>query len=273
MAYKKYTAGNNLNKTLDIVKDFNKDNVACSISYLPVRKDDAADIHKEILEYYKLIDKVHSQKLNADVTLKLHQFGIYANPHLTQEAVTKIARYAHKNNVFVWVDMEMPETVHDTIAVFKAVHKKYKNTGIALQAYLRRTEGDMKDLLKNRVPIRLVKGFYVAKDFDTWKEVTNNYEHLMEYLLMHSDKPCIATHDLKLRTKAKEIIKKHKIKNAEIQMFNGARNELAKEEALEGYSVRIYIPYGHVFKFVVDGWRTFDMLRHIQRILGFKTIR
>jgi len=270
--YKRYTAGKDFSKTIEIVQNFNKNNVQCSISYLPIKKNDVSGVYHEVLEYYKLIDKIKQNKLDADVTLKVHQFGVYANQELCTKAITDIVKYAHNNNTFVWIDMEMKDTVDYTINLFQNIHKKYKNTGIALQAYLKRTEEDMKELLKNKVPIRLVKGFYSTGDFNKWSDVTKNYEHLMKYLLLHSKRPCIATHDLALIAKAKEIIKKHKLKHAELQMFKGVRDELAVQNALEGFNARVYVPYGHVYKFLFFGLPTFDLIHAIKRILGFKTI-
>jgi proline dehydrogenase len=273
MVYHKYTPGNSLIKAVQLVKEFNRNNIACSLSFLPVKKEDENKIREEVLEYKKLIKKIKEEGLNCDITLKLHQFGIYGNKAFCEQCILEVAEYAKYNGVFVWIDMELPDTVSTTIEIFKRINKKHKNTGIAMQANLKRTEHDMKELLKDRVPMRLVKGFYKANDFSTWQEVTDNYSKLMEYLLSHSTRPCIATHDLALIEKAKEIISKNKINDAELQFFNGVRNDLAQNLSEEGFKTRIYIPYGRVWKFLLTGLNSFDIKRHLQRIMHLKVIR
>ena len=263
------TGGKELTNAIDHVKEYNSKGVHCSLSFLPVRANNEKIVDKNVKEYLKILDRIHKKKLDCDVTLKLHQFGAYVSKDLAEKAVTRIVKHANKRKIVVWIDMESNVTTDMTIEIFNNIYKKYKNAGICLQAYRKRTEEDMRDLLKKKVRMRLVKGFYHGCDFKTWDEVTRNYSKLMEYLLLHSKHPAIATHDLKLIAKAKRLIKKHKIKNAEFQFFKGVRDDLAEKLAKQGFNVRIYIPYGDIYQFIIKGILTFDISRHAQRLLEF----
>lgn len=150
--------------------------------------------------------------------------------------------------------------------------KKGKNTGICLQACLKRTENDLKSLLEENAAIRLVKGFYSNYNIPRWNDVTKNYLKLMKILLLKCPKPAVATHDLELIDEAKKLIKKYNLKNAELQFFRGVREELALELADEGYNVRIYVTYGNTVMFLLKGIPTFDKLRNLQRFLYFRKI-
>lgn len=261
-----------LNETLNIVKDLNKHHIAVSLSYLPVVKNIDTEIKKEVSEYVKAFKFIKKNKLNSDVTIKLHQFGVLANYDLMKKNVELLVKEAKKYNVFVWIDVVMTETVDDTIKLYKELHKNHKNIGITFQAYLKRTENDLKTIMTEKPIIRLVKGFFNGNEFNSWNEVTKNYEKLMYYILKNAKIACIATHDEKLIKKAKLFILKNKIKNYEFHMFRAAKDDLAIELAKK-YKVRIYIPYGSYIKYFIDGIFTFDNYRNIQRLLKFKVIR
>jgi proline dehydrogenase len=274
VVYRRYSPGRNLSDAVSLVRYFNKHNVKCSLSFLPIKKDNSIAIHEEAAEYFRLLDTIKKERLACDVTLKLHQFGVYHNKDVMRTCIHDVVAYAHQLNNFVWIDMEMPETVDDTVALFTELHKQYPNTGIALQAYLKRTENDMKHVLEQKAPIRLVKGFYKAQQFKTWKEVTDNYSHLLHQLLLNSEKPCVATHDPVLIAKAKEIIDRHNLKKkAEFQFFNGVCNDRAIQLAKEGYNVRVYVPYGKVWRFLLHGFSTFDVYHQLQRLFHVKELK
>ena len=262
-----------LEEAIAIVKQLNARGIPAILSFLPVRHDDAQSVRKDVNEYYRILDAIHKLGLNCEVSLKLHQFGVYGSEALAERSVTKVLSKARKLNIFVWFDMELPDTIDATLATFRKIDQRYKNVGICLQAYLKRTEQDMHELLKKPVVIRLVKGFYKEHDFKNWSEVTKNYARLMEYLLMRSPRPCLATHDRKIISKAKRIIRRHCIANAEFQFFKGVCDDLAARLIKEGLHARIYVNYGDAVKFLVKGLKTFDNIRQLERIIGIKHIR
>lgn len=258
-----------LSKALNRVQRFNKNGVSTSLSFLPVETVDEKEVAENVKEYLKMLDAIRVHKLNSDVTLKIHQFGGIRAPGLSSRSIEKIVKKASTFGIFVWVDMELPNTVDFTLELFKKFHKRYKNVGVCLQAYLKRSQSDLLDMAKLGVPIRLVKGFYKAHDFKTWKEVTRNYEKLMVLLLKKCKRPCIATHDVEMIQKAKELIRKNKIKKAEIQFFMNVRDRLAKKLAKEGFNVRVYVYYGHALLFF-KGFFTFDNFRNLQRLFHIR---
>ena len=261
-----------LDNASKIIKQINSIKISASLSYLPVVTKDPQEVKKNIEIYSAMLDRIKNENLDSDITLKLHQFGVYKHLSLAAESIEAVARHAASLGNFVWIDMERKVTVEATIEIFENIWDKYHNVGICLQAYLERTEADMKYLLAKRVPMRLVKGFYKPSDFKDWSRVTENYSHLIEILLKHSDRPCIATHDLALIEKAKRIIREQNLTNAEIQFFRGVRDKLAKQLVDEGFKVRLYVPYGNLMRFLLKGLPTFDNFHHLQRLLGFKKL-
>ena len=270
--YSRYLGGKNLNETIQTAKQFNSNGIKTSLSYLPVVERKKKDVNLEVTHYKKILNEIKKNKLDSDVTIKTPQFGYYIDKKLSDKKIEEVVKEAKKLNLNVWIDMEMEDTVDDTISLFKKMHKKYGNVGICIQAYLKRSEKDIKDLVKTKnVMIRLVKGFYKDMEFDKWEDVTKNYRKLMRFLLKNCKRPCIATHDLDLIEEATKIIKKNKIKNAEIQHFKGVRDVFAESEVKNGITVRMYIPFGNVWGYFSEVFN-FDMKHQLQRVLGFKKI-
>ncbi len=263
-----------LDKAIREAHRIRQENMDVSISFLPVQTREKKDVIRNTETYLRIIDRIKSENLSrTEITLKLHQFGVYKYKDFMTENVEKVVEYASARGVFVWVDMERMDTVDTTIELFNQLIQKYKNVGICLQSCLKRTEKDMHTLLINRVPLRLVKGgFYYPYDIKDWSKVTENYSNLIEHLLLNSDRPCIATHDLDLIEKAKKIIQEKNITNAEFHFFYGVKNDVAKRLADNGFTACIYIPFGNLFSYMWHGWYTFDNLRNLQRILRFKKI-
>jgi proline dehydrogenase len=90
----------------------------------------------------------------------------------------------------------------------------------------------------------------------------------MRLVLCESAYPAIATHDLELIATAKRLIRQFDIHNAEFQFFYGLRDKLARQLVQEGFHVRVFIPYGNVWRFLLDGFSTFDIWHQAQRVLG-----
>jgi proline dehydrogenase len=139
--------------------------------------------------------------------------------------VEKIVSSATSKCVFVWIDMENSPYTEDTIDIYFDIFKKYGNSGIVIQANLKRSENDVKRITAEGGMIRLVKGAYSEKKeiaFSRRGEVTKNFSKLMGYLFYKSAFFAIATHDEKLINEAIEANKVHK-KKLEFQMLMGVR--------------------------------------------------
>ena len=265
-----YKPIHSLSDALDKVAEYNKQGIVASLSFLPVVKSARFLIRREIEEYNRILLAITRHKLNCDVTVKLHQLGIHRQDGLAEESMREIIEQAARFNNFVWIDMESKDSVDATVEIFRTVGRDYTNVGICLQAYLKRTERDLKLLGAHRAPIRLVKGFYNERDFNTWEEVTQNYFRLLPILLTQSSYPAIATHDEKIINEAKRIIREKNIANAEFQFFLGVRDDLARQLVLEGFKVRVYIPYGNFWRFLLKGLRTFDILHGLERFFRLR---
>ena len=126
--------------------------------------------------------------------------------------------------------------------------------GFVLQAYLKRTMDDLKDLVafdrgRGLINVRLCKGIYnepAAFAFKKRDEINENYLVDLEYMLSHNIYAAIATHDKTLIEGAYHLIERLKIQHnrLEFQMLYGVTPELRKSIVEKGYTMRVYVPYG-----------------------------
>ncbi|MCY7393095.1 MAG: proline dehydrogenase family protein, partial [Leptolyngbyaceae cyanobacterium CAN_BIN12] len=141
--------------------------------------------------------------------------------------------------------------------------------GITLQAYLRDSVGDLKDLIewaKERgtpVTVRLVKGAYwdqetikaVQKDwaqpvFNDKESTDANFEAMTRLLLENHEHlyAAIGSHNVRSQAYAIAIAETLQIppRRFEFKMLYGMADKLAKAIADKGYRVRVYCPYGEL---------------------------
>jgi proline dehydrogenase len=133
------------------------------------------------------------------------------------------------------------------------LHNKLKNEfniGVVLQAYMRRTENDILDLIEMGAKnIRLCKGIYNESEMIAFKdseEIRKNYLKCLELALSKGLYVGIATHDELLINGAKEIIKKLGLRKDqyEFQMLLGVTESMRRQLIAEGFRLRVYVPFG-----------------------------
>ena len=272
--YFDYLRGDTLVSALAKAAAYQRQGLTTCLAYLPVAKQDWAGVAQEIALYREALDALAQSGLACEITVKPKQFGLATNYAWAKRAISEIAAQAQplRHNL-IWIDMEMPELVAPTLQLFEELRPRYTNIAICLQSYLSRTAADLQRLSRYDNPVRLVKGFYKAKDFRNWSAVTANFARLLAGFSPNCRRAAIATHDEALIAYAKKLIRQKKIANAEFQFFAGLRDDLARALVAEGFAVRLYLPFGPVWPYIRDGVATFDKWRYLQRVLGVKELR
>src|SRR5437667_12886632 len=104
----------------------------------------------------------------------------------------------------------------------------YRQLGFCLQANMKRTESDLKDLISRGGIIRLVKGSYPETGELVYKkrrDVDANYVRLMIMLFEGGGRIAIGTHDGKLIDKARELAREQK-RDFELQLLKAIRDDI-----------------------------------------------
>ncbi len=246
---KRFVAGKTAEEGMKAVKILNSKNIMATLDILGENVTDKKMAEKATMEYISLLEKIHEEKINSSISLKLTQLGIDIDYDFCKENLEKIVKKAIIYGNFVRIDMEGSKYTERTISMFKELVKKYGNSvGAVIQAYLFRSEKDVNELIKLNARVRLCKGAYKEPPTIAYKkksDVDKNYIKLMEKLLLHGNYPAIATHDEKIINHAKEFARNNKIgkEKFEFQMLYGIRPKLQEKLANE-YNVRVYVPFG-----------------------------
>ena len=243
-----FVAGDRIEEALEAVKKLNSKGIKATLDYLGEDCSQEADARRSCDEYISLLKKIAEARVDSNVSLKISQLGFGFNEKLARELLERIVDEASQHDNFVRIDMEGSALTQKTLDLFKETFSTRKNVGIVIQAYLKRSEKDIQELISLKARVRLCKGAYKEPDsvaFPDKKEVNLNYDRLAQ-MLLKAPLPAFATHDDErieavTRVAEKEGVSKDRY---EIQMLYGLRPKRWEDLVSKGHSVRVYVPYG-----------------------------
>ena len=246
-AAKRWIAGKDMDTALAKAKEANSKGLGVIMNFLgeDVTDPRVAEIHFQ--EYEKLQRTMRDSGIDGCVSVKLTQLGLGIDDSTVLERATRLAKDADAIGRMLWIDMEDSGTTSKTLEIYSKLLESHKNVGIALQAYLRRSEGDLERLMEMGAKVRLVKGAYrEPKDlvFDSREQVTANFLKLMGVLFERGQGFAVATHDSRPIEEAEKLHRSHPSTKFEFEMLRGIRDDLKLRLAKDGYRVVDYMPYG-----------------------------
>jgi proline dehydrogenase len=150
--------------------------------------------------------------------------------------------------------MESSPYVDPTLELFRRTRAQTTRVGIALQAYLYRTEKDVESIVPLGAAIRIVKGAYLESPqvaFPRKADVDANYFKLCTRLLAADARQPgamlhIATHDVALADRLAAFIDQHDVPPSayEFAMLYGIQRGQQQRLARGGRRLRVLISYG-----------------------------
>ena len=245
----KYIAGESIKDAIRVVKELNSKKIMATIDVLGEDISTKEEAISAFSEVKMVLSAIRDNKLDANVSVKLSQFGLKIDKEFCFNNVRELLDYAKELNNFIRIDMEDATTTDDTIEIYKRLRTEYDNVGIVVQAYLKRTYNDAEKIIEYGPHFRLCKGIYVEDASITLKkhdEINENYLKILKMMLSKKAYVGIATHDDYLLKSAKEILKTMNLQNNEyeFQMLLGVKPDTRDKLAADGYRMRVYVPFG-----------------------------
>lgn len=204
--------------------------------------------------YVRVMDMVAERGLDAQISVKPTQLAYDQDKEMCFRHLTRLLDHAKLRNNIIWIDMESSEYVDGTIALFKRGRDYSDRIGIALQAYLFRTEKDVEALIPKGCHIRIVKGAYLEPPsvaYPEKKDVDENYFTLATRMLQPDAVAAgtmlhIATHDMALVERMRAFIRERNVPKTsyEFAMLFGIQRNAQQQLVAEGESLRVLISYG-----------------------------
>jgi proline dehydrogenase len=246
---RRFIAGETLAEALDASAELNAAGSMVSLNHLGenvITEDEARQVRDG---YIDMLRELAERNVQGNISIKLTQLGLDMDRDLCRQFTREIAAAARAVNRDIEIDMEGSGYTDVTIDIFEAVRREFNNIGMAIQAYLFRTEKDLERLKPLTPKIRLVKGAYrePAKiAYQKKSDVDANYCRLLDILFNGGYFPAVASHDPAMVDHARNLIRTRGTKPGqyEFQMIYGIRRDLQAEVRGQEHPLRIYVPYG-----------------------------
>ena len=204
--------------------------------------------------YFEVLDKVAAAGLDAHVSVKPTQLGLDQDPDLCRKNLDRLIERTEQRNNFLWIDMESSHYVDPTLDLFRYARARTRRIGIALQAYLYRTEKDVEALVALGCAIRIVKGAYLEPPevaYPKKSDVDENFYRLCVRLMSPEAQRAgallhIATHDAPLADRLDAYAREHQVPPSayEFAMLYGIGTTQQQRLAAQGKRLRVLISYG-----------------------------
>ena len=259
----RFVAGRSIEQEIAVIERLKRENVLATVDYLGenVHSLDEAAATRDT--YLAILDRAARAGAGTTISIKLTQFGLSISTDVCRDNVDPLVAKAKELGTRVEIDMESSEYVDRTLKIVSAMHARYGSVRAVIQAYLYRSEKDVDCLCGEGIPIRLCKGAYkepAEVAFQKKVEVDRNYVRLVHIMLERGTYPAIASHDEKMVAEALRVVKAQGIgpERFEFQMLYGIRRDLQQKIVADGYTLRLYVPYG-------DAWYPYFMRRLAER--------
>jgi len=247
---RRFIAGETVDEAVPAARALQARGLMITLDYLgeSVRTMDEAQAATR--EYARLIEVILNAGIERNLSIKLTQLGVNIDRATCVDNLRRILEPAQRHEFFVRLDMENTPYTEVTLEVFETLwQQEYRNIGVALQAYLHRTEADVRRMNTLGARVRLVKGAYKEPPSVAYQqkaEVDEAFLRLMRILLEEGTYPAIATHDEQLIEETRAYAREHGISSDryEFQMLYGIRRDLQASLVAAGYRMRIYVPFG-----------------------------
>ena len=263
---KRWIAGySNTDAISEAVKS-NQKGMSAILNYLGEGYTQESETDKSVKEYLTLLNLLKTKNVRGSISVKPTQIGLSIGYDVCLENFTKISEKAMQNGYFMWIDIENSNYVEDTLSIYLEILRTNRDTGVAIQSYLKRSYSDLLHLMENSANLRIVKGAYSGETDEAYQsnsEVSQNFSRLMRVVMKEATYEgvlAVATHDSKLIDEALSLSSKgsEKMKNLQFQLLKGIRDELKQQLVKSGYTVLEYIPYG-------EKWLHYSLRRITER--------
>src|SRR5688500_4917411 len=200
---RRFVAGTGTDDALRATRELVSEGLSVTIDHLGEDTVTAEQANVIREEYLALLAALSGAALTpaAEVSLKLSALGQKFDEQMAYDNARTICAAATEAGTTVTLDMEDHTTTDSTLEILANLRKDFPTTGAVVQAYLRRTEADCRDLATPGSRVRLCKGAYkepASVAFQSKDEVDRSYVRCLKILMEGPGYPMVATHDPRL---------------------------------------------------------------------------
>jgi proline dehydrogenase len=251
-AVRRFMPGESAAEALAAAEKFKRGGTPVLFTLLGENLESIADADAHAEHYLELLREIEARGIDGEISVKPTQLGLDLDATRTVAHLERLAVAAAPRTV--WIDMESSAYTETTLAIYEGLKARHANTGLCLQAYLKRTYADVQRLLPLEPRIRLVKGAYAEPADIAYlrrREVDANFLALCVSMLEASrnGRPLflgLGTHDVELIAQVADYALKIGADKGsfDVEMLYGIRTDQQRRLQREGFRVRVLIAYG-----------------------------
>jgi len=246
----RFVAGETLDECVAVLRKLNEAGMHANTTLLGEAIPDVGGAAAVTEEYEEILERLVTEKLNANIALKLTHLGLSFDEEVAYANVERLVARAGELGTFLRIDMEQSDYVDVTLRIYERVRDAgHDSVGTVLQSYLYRTAGDLERLLPRAPNLRIVKGAYLepaAIAYPEKRDVDRAYVELVQRGLREGAYVAVATHDEAIIRQVQAFATREGVPRDrfEFQMLYGVRPGLQRSIAAEGYKVLVASPFG-----------------------------
>jgi proline dehydrogenase len=250
----RFVAGGTLPDAVRATRALADENLLITLDHLGEDTTDRSQADQTVEAYLRLLKQLGEQGLaaRAEASVKLSAVGQTLpgdGEKIALENAYRICAAAAVVGTTVTLDMEDHTTTDSTLGILRSLREDHPWVGAVLQAYLKRTEADCRDLAHEGSRVRLCKGAYrepASVAFQHKAEVDRSYVRCLKILMAGGGYPMVASHDPRMIKIAGDLAARNSrtAGDFEYQMLYGIRPGEQRRLASAGAQVRVYVPYG-----------------------------
>jgi proline dehydrogenase len=261
---RRFVPGETVDDLVGAIHDANDQGMTVTANYLGEAEKSEASASAAAKTYMEVMERMAADGVNGGVSLKFTQLGQAISDEFLSKTLTPLLERGKDAGLFIRFDMESSDYTQRTLDAFETVwNEGWRDIGVVLQSYMKRSEADVRRMNELGARVRLCKGAYAEPPevaFQERDEVDGNFVALMKLLLKEGTYPGIATHDDAMIEATVTFARAEGIESDafEFQMLHGVRRDLQQQLVKEGFRVRVYIPFG-------ESWYPYLMRRLAER--------
>jgi proline dehydrogenase len=262
---RRYVAGEAVEDAVRVARALRDAGLLVTLDYLGEDTTDALHAAATASQYVQLLGELAAEGLTeggaVEVSVKPTAVGLLLGSpdgaaddavgalgeRVAAEHLERIVMAARDAGTTVTLDAEDHRTTDATLRVAGALRARYPWVGNVVQAALRRTEDDVRELAAPGVRVRLCKGAYAEPAdaaFTARHDIDRSFARCLRILMEGHGYPMVATHDPRLIAITRSLGLGREPDSFEYQMLYGVRPGEQQRLAAAGARVRVYVPYG-----------------------------
>ena len=252
-----FVAGETLSEAIEAVRNLSRNGRQATLDHLGENIATPEQARAATEAYRKILEEIARQKLDCSISVKLTQLGLDVSEDQCSENLRLLVERATELGNHVRVDMEGSAYTDRTLTLIADLRstsgrthgKTHAAVGAVIQAYLYRSEQDVRRLIEQKTTVRLCKGAYrepASLAYPHKADVDANFLRLTRMLLESRLDHCIATHDPRMIEGTCQLAEELGVPKDvfEFQMLYGIRRDLQQQVVEQGYRLRVYVPFG-----------------------------